>query len=114
MDSICAKFLQRTAGYAWWCCPSRTVVVDTKIRNDFYEHILLVGAYAVTRLFVSPRIKIKAAKAEAFGIGCVISVALTTMSLHFARCDIYVYCADDAIVQSECEMDWDRQGAYCR
>jgi len=75
----------------------------------------LVGAYVVTRLLLSFRISWKTPQSEAYGVLGVIWVALTTMALMGARCDIYVFCVDDvSSSQNECEIDWDRQGFHCR
>ena len=81
----------------------------------FMNTFSLVGAYVVTRLLLSFRISWKTPQSEAYGVLGVIWVALTTMALMGARCDIYVFCADDvSSSKSECEIDWDRQGFHCR
>jgi len=75
----------------------------------------LVGAYVLTRLLVSFRIRWKTPEAEAKGVLYVIWIAVTVMALSGARCDIYIFCAEDAFSsQGECEIDWDRQGSNCR
>ena len=74
----------------------------------------LVGAYVVTRLILSFRIGWKTVSQEVIGVASVIWIALTGAALMGARCDIYVFCAEDVHVQSECELDWDRQGPNCR
>jgi len=85
--------------------------ITPKYVTVFMNTFSLVGAYVVTRLLLSFRISWKTAQAEAYGVLWVIWVALTVMALLGARCDIYVFCADDASSsQSECEIDWDRQG----
>jgi len=89
--------------------------ITPKYVTVFMNTFSLVGAYVVTRLLLSFRISWKTAQAEAYGVLWVIWVALTVMALLGARCDIYVFCADDASSsQSECEIDWDRQGFHCR
>jgi len=79
----------------------------------FMNTFALVGAYVVTRLLLSFRVSWKTPQSEAYGVLGVIWVALTTMALMGARCDIYVSCVDDvSSSQNECEIDWDRQGFH--
>ena len=81
----------------------------------FMNTFALVGAYVVTRLLLSFRISWKTAQSEAYGVLGVIWVAITTMALLGARCDIYIFCVGDvSSSQSDCEIGGDRQGAYCR
>lgn len=81
----------------------------------FMNTFALVGAYTLTRLLLSFRISWKTSQSEAYGVLGVILVALTTMALLGARCEIYVFCAEDASSsQSACEIDWDRQGFHCK
>ena len=86
-----------------------------KYLTVFMNSFALVGAYVVTRLLLSFRISWKNVTLEAGCVFAVFWVGLTTMALLSARCDIYIFCADDgSSSQSECEIDWDRQGGYCR
>lgn len=80
----------------------------------FMNTFSLVGAYAVTRLLLSIRVKWKTAKAELTGVVSVIWVAGTVLALAGARCDIYIFCSDDVFTHSACDTDWDRQGPHCR
>jgi hypothetical protein len=82
----------------------------TLIMNTFS----LVGAYVVTRLLLSFRIGWKSVNQEIIGVLSIIWIALTSFGLMGARCDIYIFCAEDVSIQTDCELDWDRQRAHCR
>ena len=76
--------------------------ITPKYVTVFMNTFSLVGAYVVTRLLLSFRISWKTAQAEAYGVLWVIWVALTVMALLGARCDIYVFCADDVAFPQTC------------
>ena len=81
----------------------------------FMNTFAFVGAYIVTRLLLIFRISWKTSRSEICAVLCVVWISLTGMAIWGARCDIYIFCADDPpSSKSDCETDWDRQGANCR
>lgn len=74
----------------------------------------LLGAYIVTRLIVSVRIGRKSTGSELAAIALVLLISITTMGLLGARCDVYVFCSNDVLIERNCEVDSDRQGLYCQ
>jgi hypothetical protein len=81
----------------------------------FMNTFAFVGAYIVTRLLLIFRISWKTTRSEVCAVLCVVWISLTGIAIWGARCDIYIFCADDApSSKSDCETDWDRQGANCR
>lgn len=84
-----------------------------KYATLFINTFALVGAYVVVRLLLVFAIPWRNQGREVLGVIGVIWVALTSIGLLGARCDVYVFCADDVASNIECEVDWDRQGPHC-
>lgn len=74
----------------------------------------MLGGYVVIRLLLSLRYPLKNLDKEVLGVLFVIYVSLTSLGLLGARCDIYVFCWGDVVIESDCEVDWDRQGGHCK
>lgn len=75
----------------------------------------LMGAYIVTRFILSLRVGWNSFKAETSAAALFFFIAITSLSLIFARCDVYVFCADDLSTRTvECDAEWDKQGQHCK
>lgn len=96
-------------GVSEWIFGFLTVKYVTLIINSF----ALVGFYIITRLILSLWIGWKSLYSEGVAVFGVIWLALSG-GLYFARCDVFIFCADDLDQNKNCEVDWDRQGPNCR
>jgi hypothetical protein len=90
------------------------VVLTPKYLTLIVNTFALLGAYVVVRLLLVFPIPWRNRDREILGVFGVLWVALTSMALLGARCDVYVFCADDVASNIDCEVDWDRQAPHCR
>ena len=80
----------------------------------FASTFSFVGAYVLIRLLLGFRAGWGTNAKEALRVIFVMLIALSSMALSGARCDIYVFCSDALTSESVCETDFDQQGPYCK
>lgn len=107
-------FFGSPGGILGWAIDLVADILSPKSLTLVINSFAIVGAYVVTRLLAGFRIGLKAIDREMYALAFVIWIAVTGFALVGARCDIFLFCADDITSSHDCEPGSDRQGLHCR